>query len=170
MLDRLWAPWRMDYVTTASKKAGCVFCDALEINDDRRSHILFRGRLNFVIMNIYPYNSGHVMIVPFEHVASPLEAPEGQTEEMVDLIKLCQAALTHAYKAEGFNIGMNIGKCAGAGVLDHYHLHIVPRWGGDTNYITVLGETRVLAEELDSSYNRLLPHFERASERPEDLP
>lgn len=152
----------MEYVTTASKKSGCVFCEVLEAGDDAQSHILFRGVWNFVIMNIYPYNNGHLMIVPFQHVASPLDAPKEQTDEMMELLKRCQTALAGAYNPEGFNVGMNLGKCAGAGVLEHYHLHIVPRWGGDTNYMTVFGETRVLAEELDRSYRRLLPFFQRA--------
>lgn len=162
MLDRLWAPWRMQYVTNAQTTPGCVFCEALQRGDDRAARILYRARWNFVIMNIYPYNTGHLMIVPFEHVPSPVQAQKAQTDEMMDLVRVCQSAMVAAFKPEGFNIGMNLGKCAGAGVLDHYHMHVVPRWSGDTNYMTVTGETRVLAQDLDDTYRLLANHFNQA--------
>ena len=149
----------MAYVTKASPPAGCAFCHAPAMEDDERAHILHRGRWNFVIMNIYPYNNGHLMIVPFSHLSSPTDSPKEQTDELMDLLKTCQRVLTAAYGPQGFNIGMNLGQCAGAGVLDHYHLHIVPRWYGDTNYVTVVSETRVLIEDLDQTYQKLRPLF-----------
>jgi len=159
-MEQIWAPWRLAYVTKASAQtAECVFCAALAVGDDSSAHILFRGRGNFVILNRYPYNNGHLMIVPFVHLASPADAPKEQTDEMMDLLKLCQRVLAQAYNPHGFNIGMNLGHCAGAGVLDHYHLHIVPRWSGDTNYMTVCSETRVLIEDLDQVDARLRPLF-----------
>ncbi len=152
-------------MTTASKAVGCIFCDALSLGDDIRARILFRGARNFVILNIFPYNNGHLMIVPFEHLASPVDSDGEQTAEMMDLLKTCQRALISSYHPDGFNIGMNLGRFAGAGVLDHYHLHVVPRWNGDTNYISVLSETRVLAEDLDQTYRRLQPLFQARADR-----
>ncbi|MEW6366624.1 MAG: HIT domain-containing protein [Acidobacteriota bacterium] len=165
MTERLWAPWRLEYVTQGAKKPGCIFCDALDMGDDRPAHILLRASWNFVIVNIYPYNNGHLMIVPYEHLTTPTDATHEQTAEMMDLLKVCQRVLTDAYHPEGFNIGMNLGKCAGAGVLEHYHLHIVPRWGGDTNYMTVTGETRVLIEDLAVTDARLRPLFVKYAQK-----
>ncbi len=125
-------------------------------SDDEHSLIVHRGRFTFVILNRYPYISGHLMIAPYEHLAELDAAPKETTDELMDLAKRCQTALRSAYKPEGFNIGMNLGQVAGAGVAGHFHLHIMPRWTGDTNFMTTVGETRVLPEDLSVTYQKLL--------------
>lgn len=153
-MNRLWAPWRVAYVT-GPKEPGCVFCQAASAGDDRASLILHRDTLAYLILNRYPYNSGHLMVVPFRHVAGPefLTGPEAQAVMM--LTGLAVRALDRALAAEGFNIGMNLGRAAGAGIDDHLHVHVVPRWVGDTNYMPVLGDTKVLPQHLDETYQRL---------------
>jgi ATP adenylyltransferase len=159
-MDHLWSPWRLAYVTSSGASEGCVFCDALggHVQPDL---IVFRGRTCFVILNLFPYNNGHLMVVPNRHIGS---LARGTTEELCELIELTrrsEIALNEAYSPHGMNMGINIGKPAGAGILDHVHLHVVPRWNGDTNYMTVVGTTRVLPEELPQSAARLRPLFER---------
>ncbi len=162
-MERLWTPWRMAYIQQAAAVQdveGCIFCELPEKHDDERTYILHRGDHAFVILNIYPYNSGHLMVAPFRHVAD-LEGMEA--EEAADgfaLLKRSIEALKEAYQPHGFNIGMNLGRVAGAGVPDHVHFHVVPRWGGDTNFMPVLGETKVLPELLDETYATLKPLFD----------
>ncbi len=117
--------------------------------------ILFRGTHNFIILNLFPYTSGHLMVVPYAHLSSVVEAPSVQMAEMMDLAKRSIATLTNVYNPQGFNLGMNLGTCAGAGIREHFHLHVVPRWSGDSNFMTITGETRVLPEELKTTYQRL---------------
>jgi len=160
-MDRLWTPWRLPYVTGASKQTtGCIFCDALA-NNDAEGLIVHRGRRCFVILNKYPYNNGHVMVVPNRHLARLADLEADELEELGRLTQATERVLTAAYAPHGFNMGLNLGKPAGAGVLDHLHMHVVPRWNGDTNFITVVGESRVLPEELQQTRARILSGFER---------
>ena len=160
-MDRLWTPWRLPYVTEASgTMTGCIFCDAVA-RADADSLVVQRGRLCFVILNKFPYNNGHLMIVPNRHVGRLVDL---EAEELVELGQLTQTAervLTEAYAPHGFNMGVNLGKAAGAGVVGHLHMHVVPRWNGDTNFMAVVGDTRVLPEELAATVARLRPAFGR---------
>jgi ATP adenylyltransferase len=158
-MDFLWSPWRFQYVSTAEQPPGCVFCEAPR-RDDESVFILYRGRENFIIMNLFPYTTAHLMIAPYRHIAWLAEAPKTTTDEMMDLAKWCQTVLDEVYQPQGFNIGLNLGRAAGAGVAEHFHLHIVPRWVGDTNFTTVIGETRVLPEALSTSYQKLKQRFD----------
>ena len=156
-MDYLWSPWRFRYVSEGVKSEGCVFCE-LHVQDaarDRDHLILHRGRFNFILLNLFPYTTGHVMVAPYAHVANlgDLDAPA--LSEMVGLAQKLEAALGASHHPEGYNLGMNLGKCAGAGVADHLHLHILPRWTGDSNFMTVTGETRVLPEDLLVTYDKL---------------
>jgi ATP adenylyltransferase len=161
-MDRLWSPWRLAYVTGASgEKTGCVFCETLKPGGD--ALVLFRGRSCFVVLNLYPYNNGHMMVVPNRHVASLEATSVEERAELMRFTRHAEMALMEAYVPQGINIGINLGRPAGAGVLDHLHVHLVPRWTGDTNFMTVVGETRVLPEELSESKKRLQPIFERLS-------
>lgn len=158
-MDVLWSPWRYDYITgsgSAPTGQGCVFCEVLNSSvSDEEKFILTRAEFNFVILNIYPYTSGHLMIVPYEHLAAPEQAGKNTTDEMMDLAKRAQAAIGEVYHPDGMNIGMNLGKAAGAGVEKHFHMHILPRWVGDVNFMTAIGQTRTIPETLQTSYEKL---------------
>jgi ATP adenylyltransferase len=157
-MDKLWAPWRMEYILQ-EKPQGCIFCDKPKENRDRENLILHRGKFCFVIMNFYPYNNGHLMVVPYRHTADLAGlSPEEQTE-MMALLGSCSRILTQSMSAQGFNIGMNLGRVAGAGVDDHLHFHIVPRWNGDTNFMPITGHTKVLAQGLQESWDALVKLF-----------
>jgi ATP adenylyltransferase len=161
-MDRLWSPWRYDYIKSGSTEGSsvCVFCSILAAEgDDASKFIVHRASHNIVILNIYPYISGHLLIVPFEHTAELCDASKETTEEMMDLTKRSQAILRDAYKPNGFNLGMNLGRAAGAGVADHFHMHIMPRFIGDTNFMTTVGETRVHPEDLTVTYGKLVGKF-----------
>jgi ATP adenylyltransferase len=158
-MDYLWTPWRLPYVTGTGTATGCVFCDAQ--SGEQADLIVFRGRTCFVILNKFPYNNGHLMVIPNRHVPSLAAATDAELCELMELARRAEIALGEAYTPHGLNMGINIGKPAGAGVLDHVHLHVVPRWNGDTNYMTVVGVTRVLPEELPQTAARLRPIFER---------
>ncbi len=159
-MDHLWSPWRLAYITGTGQATGCVFCAAPDAAESEPL-ILHRGPTCFVILNLYPYNSGHLMVVPNRHVASLAASTPEELAELIELTRRCEVALTEAYAPQGLNMGINLGRPAGAGVLDHVHMHIVPRWNGDTNFMTVTGETRVLPEELPVTADRLRPIFER---------
>jgi len=159
-LDRLYTPWRLAYVTGVAKSADCVFCAALA-NGDADPLIVFRGSTCFIILNLFPYNNGHVMVVPYRHIASLVDATSEELCEMMELTRWTEIALREAFDPHGINMGLNVGKAAGAGVLDHLHLHIVPRWNGDTNFMTVVGETRVLPQELPATADKLRPILQR---------
>jgi len=161
-MDFLWSPWRYQYVSTADGGAACIFCEAPRRRDEEVL-ILRRGQENFIIMNLYPYTTGHLMIAPYAHVASLTDVPKSTTDEMMDLVRSCYQILNEVYHPHGFNIGMNLGRAAGAGVADHFHLHILPRWFGDTNFTTVIGETRVLPEDLPTTYQKIKAHFNNLS-------
>lgn len=155
-MDYLWTPWRYRYMAEAHKQeGGCIFCQALAASDDAKSLIVFRAQKTFIILNRYPYTNGHVMIVPYAHVGDLSAADPEALAEMMRLAQRVQTALTGAYHPEGFNLGMNLGRAAGAGVVGHIHLHVLPRWCGDANFMTVTGETRVEPEELATTYEKL---------------
>jgi ATP adenylyltransferase len=158
-MDHLWSPWRLAYVTRTEEEVGCVFCEALI--GEEASLVVFRGVACFVILNKFPYNNGHLMVVPNRHVASLGEATGEELAELIELARLAELAVREAYAPHGLNLGINLGKPAGAGILDHLHMHVVPRWNGDTNFMTVVGETRVLPEDLAVTAERLRPVFER---------
>jgi ATP adenylyltransferase len=161
-MDRLWSPWRLEYIAGGKPKTGCIFCEATR-ETESSSLIVFKGDTCYVILNLYPYNNGHVMVVPYRHLATFGDLAIEELTEIGVLIQRAEAALFEAYQPHGFNIGVNLGKPAGAGVLDHLHVHIVPRWNGDTNFMTVVGEMRVLPENIGASAERLRPIFERLS-------
>jgi ATP adenylyltransferase len=163
-MDHVWSPWRFPYVSTAMKKSACIFCEAINSTNAYETLVLYRGRDNFVILNLYPYNNGHLMIAPYGHISNPADAAPEIAEEMIRLTQRSLSALKAVYHPDGFNIGMNLGKCAGAGVEDHYHLHVVPRWNGDTNFMTTIGETRVLPEDFHVTIAKLKPYFEEKQE------
>jgi ATP adenylyltransferase len=153
---QIWAPWRMAYIERSQRKAGCVLCEKRASSDDAANYLLYRGDRAYVILNLYPYNNGHLMIVPYEHVAS-LEDLEVETlTELMLLTKRSLASLREVMAPHGFNIGVNLGRAAGAGIHEHVHVHIVPRWEGDTNFMPVLGDTRVIPQMLEDTYTRLL--------------
>lgn len=158
-IEQIWAPWRSSYVTGA-KPVSCVFCGCFCLNKDRESRILFRGIENFVIMNTFPYNPGHVMVVPVRHVGRVDELTDPESDESFRLVKKSVAALEATFHPHGFNVGMNLGKVAGAGIADHLHIHVVPRWTGDTNFMPLLAGTKVVSESLDAVYDRLKPAFQ----------
>ena len=163
-MDRLYTPWRFDYIKGASgEKTGfneaCVFCSIASRGEDEATFILHRARLNFVVLNIYPYTSGHLMIVPFEHTADFANLSADTSSEMMELAKRSQALLGETYRPHGFNLGMNLGQAAGAGVTDHLHLHVLPRWSGDANFMTTVGDTRVIPEDLRATYEKLQGRF-----------
>ncbi|MFB3825684.1 MAG: HIT domain-containing protein [Bryobacteraceae bacterium] len=154
-MDYLWSPWRYQYVTTADKTAECIFCDAAGRCDDRENLIVWRGARCFVILNRYPYTSGHLMVVPYAHVATLEELDDETTVEMARTVRAASGHLRRLYSPDGMNVGMNIGKCAGAGVAGHVHAHVLPRWVGDSSFMTTVGETRVLPEDLATTWRRL---------------
>jgi len=160
-MDYIWTPWRYRYVADASKDSRCIFCDALDAGDDRRVLIVLRGTKNFVILNRYPYTSGHVMVVPYVHVANLVDAEPETLAEMMQIAQRLERALGNTYHPQGYNLGMNLGRAAGAGVTGHLHLHVLPRWAGDANFMTVTGETRVEPEELSITFERLREALER---------
>lgn len=165
-MDRLWSPWRLEYVSGTKPDTGCVFCDAPRVPQPD-SLVVFEGATCYVILNLYPYNNGHLMVVPFRHVASLGGLNPEELQELATLVQRAEAALTEAYRPQGINVGINLGKPAGAGILEHLHVHAVPRWNGDTNFMTVVGQMRVLPENLGDSARRLRPIFERlARSRP----
>ncbi len=159
--DIMWAPWRMRYVGVPDdqRPEGCVLCQLPAQGDDAATYILHRGRLAYVIMNLYPYNNGHLMVVPYRHVASLTALEPDAAAEVVELARLSQAVVQRAMHPQGFNLGMNQGRAAGAGIDDHLHLHLVPRWVGDTNFMPAVGNTRVMPQHLDETYALLREGF-----------
>ena len=158
-MEHIWSPWRYKYIAGVDSKPECVLCFVRDSEMDRENLIVTRGSLCFIILNLYPYTSGHLMIVPFEHTGSLAAIGESTTAEMMALAKRAQRALEAEYGPDGFNIGMNLGRSAGAGIADHLHLHVVPRWAGDANFVSIIGETRVLPEDLSVTYEKLRRHF-----------
>jgi len=160
-MDILWSPWRFRYVSEGLNQGGCIFCDqaAADPARDRENLILHRGQSNLIVLNLFPYTTGHAMIAPYAHVAMLSDLEAATLGEMMALAQKLQAALESAYQPEGYNLGMNLGRCAGAGVADHLHLHILPRWTGDSSFMTAVGETRVQPEDLRTTYEKLVRFF-----------
>lgn len=159
--ERIWAPWRLEYVKDASKDSAqeCIFCAKPAQDDDEANLIVHRGELCFVILNLFPYTNGHLMVAPYEHVASLPELGEGTVAEMMALTQRAMTVLEGVYEPHGYNVGFNQGRVAGAGVEHHIHMHVVPRWGGDTNFMPVLADTRVMPQSLGDSYRALRGSF-----------
>ena len=153
-MDQLWAPWRMEYVERPSE-TGCILCQKPGEQNDEANFILYRGQSNFIILNTFPYNPGHLMIAPYRHTANPQDLTDDEAKEHFDIVRKGIALLTRALKPAGFNVGMNIGKVAGAGIEEHLHTHIVPRWQGDANFMPVLSNTKVIPEALAATYKKL---------------
>jgi ATP adenylyltransferase len=158
MPEVLFAPWRYEYLV-AEKSEECIFCEAAASKDEDESLVVFRGRRVFVLLNRYPYTNGHLMIAPFEHRARLSETGDETLHELVDTVARGEKILFEEYRTDGLNIGVNLGSAAGAGVSDHYHVHLVPRWSGDTNFMTVAGNVRVVPEDLSVTRRRLAPLF-----------
>lgn len=160
MVSILWAPWRMQYIL-GPKTNGCILCEKASEpgEDDTKNLILARGPFTYVLMNIYPYNSGHLMIAPYRHLESLEKLSSEERAEMMTWASDSERILREAFQAMGFNIGVNVGRAAGAGIDDHVHMHVVPRWNGDTNFMPVLGETKVIPEHLEETYARLVPYY-----------
>jgi ATP adenylyltransferase len=159
VMDYLWTPWRYNYVTSADRARECVFCSQLLSGDDEQALIVHRAEHNFIILNAFPYTSGHAMVVPYEHVDQLQKLPSVAAAEMMELTRRLEGALTEIYHPDGLNLGMNLGKAAGAGVAGHIHMHVLPRWVADASFITTVSETRVLPELLDETYRRLKAKF-----------
>ena len=168
-MERLWTPWRLAYVTGAAVSSeptagppACLFCEA-GAGPAEQDLVLIRGRFSFVILNRFPYNNGHLMVAPLRHIASLASATDEELAEVMRFTRDAEVALTEAYAPHGINVGINLGRSAGAGIVDHFHVHLVPRWNGDTSFMSVIGNVRVLPEELGQTANRLKPIFERLS-------
>lgn len=159
-MDYLWTPWRYQYVSQPGQNQACIFCEALKPTADAESFILFRGQRNFILLNRYPYTTGHAMVAPYEHGGELELAPPETLAEMIHLCQRLQRVLAAEYKPDGYNLGMNLGRIAGAGVAGHLHMHVLPRWAGDTSFMTTVGEARIEPEDLATTYKRLKPHFE----------
>jgi ATP adenylyltransferase len=153
-MRRIWAPWRIEYIRS-EKTAECIFCQKLQEDRDAENYILFRGRSNFVLLNLYPYNPGHIMVAPHRHLCDLQDLTEDDLLEHFDLVRKSVKALREEYKPQGFNIGLNLGRVAGAGIEDHVHTHVIPRWNGDTNFVTVVSDLRVIPHALDATYAEL---------------
>jgi ATP adenylyltransferase len=167
-MEHLWSPWRLAYVTgTSNAASACIFCDVTspgsppDGDGERDALVVAQGRDCYVILNLYPYNNGHLMVVPRRHIGSLASATRDELSELMALTRDAEVALTEAYQPQGINVGINIGRPAGAGIVDHVHIHLVPRWTGDTNFMSVVGQTRVLPEDLGETVRRLRPIFER---------
>jgi ATP adenylyltransferase len=161
-MDYLWTPWRYSYITTADASSDgldCIFCALLRSGDDEKALIVHRGKYNFVILNAFPYTSGHSMIVPYEHIDRLYKLEHPGAIEMMDLAQRLETVFADLYHPDGMNVGMNLGKAAGAGIAGHIHMHALPRWVADANFMTVIGETRVLPEALETTYQRLKAKF-----------
>jgi len=160
-MDRLFSPWRYTYISSAGDSSGCLFCEKLKEKDDHKSWIVHRARENFIILNAFPYTSGHVMIAPYAHLERLDRLPSSTANEMMSLAQKLESVLRDLYRPDGLNLGVNIGKAAGAGVAGHIHMHLLPRWIGDSNFMGAVGETRLLPEDLETTYARLTQHLMR---------
>ncbi len=158
-MDHLWTPWRSAYIQEKRDKTACIFCSAAASLNDEENLVLFRGDAVFIMLNRYPYTSGHLMIAPYEHVSQLVQASEGAAAEMMALARRVEQILREVYKPDGLNLGMNLGEAAGAGIEQHIHLHVLPRWKGDANFMTSVGNTRIIPEALQDTYCKLKPHF-----------
>ncbi len=155
----LWAPWRMEYILSDQKEGGCIFCPGEDRNQDQARLILYVGPLTMVIMNRFPYINGHLLVAPVRHVSALEDLNGGEMLDLITMVRRSIAILKEVMGPEGFNVGLNLGRVAGAGVEEHLHFHIVPRWGGDTNFMAVFGDVRVIPEHIEQTYQKLLPYF-----------
>lgn len=163
-MDALWAPWRMEFIEKGKPEGGCIFCRfpaERDVEADRRNLIVARSARSFAILNRFPYNSGHLMIIPLRHTADFAALGDEESEDLHRLLRLSLKALQEAYRPDGYNVGMNLGRSAGAGIADHLHYHVVPRWIGDTNFMPVFAETKVMIESLGQAQEKLAPVFAR---------
>lgn len=164
-MDYIWTPWRYQYIKGADRKSGCVFCAIAASHDDRSHLIVHRGKSNFIVLNRFPYTSGHAMVIPYQHVGSLEQAAPDVLAEMMSLTQRLEGILRRVYEPSGINIGMNIGEAAGAGVAGHIHMHALPRWAADSSFMSVVCETRVLPEELSVTWERLRKAFQTTDEQ-----
>lgn len=155
----LWAPWRMGYILSNEKENGCIFCPGKDRSKDRERLILWVGLHSMVLMNRYPYNNGHLLVAPLKHVNELEQLNQRETVDLLGRVRKSVAILKEVMHPEGFNVGLNLGRVAGAGVEEHMHFHVVPRWNGDTNFMTILNDVRVISEHIKETYKRLLPYF-----------
>ena len=163
-MKHLWCPWRIDYIL-GPKPDQCVFCLPGHTSEDRERFVLYRGEWNFVIMNKFPYNNGHIMVTPYRHVMHIASLEKEEADEQYDLIRASAAILQEHFHPQGINIGLNLGEAAGAGIREHMHFHLVPRWNGDSSFMAVLDEVRVMPEHLLATYDNLLPYFSKMTQR-----
>lgn len=161
-MDYLWSPWRYRYISQSGVSTGCVFCEKCASADDRENLIVYRGEHNFVLLNLFPYTNGHMMVAPYQHVARLEDASEEAALEMMQLVRKATMHLRTVYNPQGINVGMNLGECAGAGIAGHIHMHVLPRWVGDSNFMTVVGETRIIPEEMDVTWQKLSEAFKKS--------
>ncbi|MCF7858201.1 MAG: HIT domain-containing protein [Candidatus Cloacimonetes bacterium] len=159
MSDRLYSPWRLEYILSV-KDEECIFCIEPSKENDEKHLILFRNKLSFIIMNTYPYNNGHLLIVPNKHVANLNDLSKQESTDLIETVQICEKIIKNVYTPDGLNIGVNLGKAAGAGIDDHLHVHVVPRWNGDVNFMSTLGETRVIPESFQQAYAKLKEEFD----------
>jgi ATP adenylyltransferase len=157
-VERIWAPWRVQYIRAANA-TGCIFCEKPKENKDEENYILYRGKLNFIIMNAFPYNPGHLMVVPYRHIGKLEDMSAEERNDHYETVSRAVGVLRQETKTDNFNIGMNLGRVSGAGIADHIHTHIVPRWNGDNNFMPVIGETRVISESMSDIYKKLKGKF-----------
>ena len=160
-MKQLWAPWRLEYIVAEEKPDGCIFCVFPQQDEDEKNLIIHRGKHAFVIMNRFPYSNGHLLIPPYRHVADITELTDEENLEIMQLTQKCCTVLKAICKPDGFNIGINLGTAAGAGIADHVHLHIVPRWNGDTNFMPVFADIKVVPQALETTYKQLKAQFDR---------
>lgn len=158
-MEKIWAPWRMEYIERCDEQKGCIFCDLPKKEKDRENLILFRGENSFVIMNKFPYAAGHLMVAPYRHTADLDDLSDKELTDISINVRRCVNVLKKAINPQGFNVGANLGRSAGAGIIDHVHYHIVPRWNGDSNFMPVIGDIRVISEGLEKTYDKLYPVF-----------
>ncbi|MGB9611135.1 MAG: HIT family protein [Bryobacteraceae bacterium] len=158
-MDRLWSPWRYHYVSTVSPGDECIFCAKAREDRDEENLILIRGRLNYALLNLFPYTTGHLMITPYRHVAQLEDLTDEESFELIQMTRQAVRCLRSVYRPQGFNLGMNLGECAGAGIAGHLHMHVLPRWTGDANFMTTIAETRVMPEDLRETWRKLSAAF-----------
>lgn len=158
-MEKIWAPWRMEYIERCDEQKGCIFCDLTKKESDRENLILFRGENSFVIMNKFPYAVGHLMVAPYRHTADLNDLSDMELTDISINVRRCVNVLKKAINPQGFNVGANLGRSAGAGIIDHVHYHIVPRWNGDSNFMPVIGDIRVVSEGLEKTYDKLYSIF-----------
>jgi ATP adenylyltransferase len=160
-MDRLWSPWRYEYVSSARAGDECIFCEKAAQNNDAENFVVWRGRYNFVLLNLYPYTNGHLMVAPYEHVARLEDAARETVIELMLITRQAEKHLTAIYRPDGLNLGMNLGRAAGAGIAGHIHMHVLPRWIADANFMTTVAETRILPEDLHVTWEKLTRAFEQ---------